>query len=432
MYSYEERIKAVKLYIQYDRSIAAVRRELGYPSQQMLLRWYAEYIENGDLHKTYKDPVWFTEEQKQRAIQYYMEHGKNATRTAQALGYPCRQVLSKWLDEAFPKRKKRCLSKNALVECSQEKKEQAVLDFCSRQSSAQKVAETHGVSRVSLYKWKKQLLSEEQRATMPKRKLPASTTEENLTKEIEGLRAEEAELQAKLYRLRLEYDILEKASEVLKKAEGINLQTISNREKAEVIDALRDKYRLKELLEVLHISKSSYCYQENCIHRPDKYANLHTEIHTAFRTANGRYGYRRIHASLKKKGIVVFEKVIRRLMKEDSLAVHCVKRKKYNFYAGEISPEVENIIKRDFYALAPNAKWLTDITEFSIPAGKIYLSPIIDCFDGLVVSWSIGTSPSADLANGMLDEAISLLKEDERPVVHSDRGAHYRWPGWIQ
>lgn len=105
MYSYEKRIKAVKLYIQYDRSVAAVRRELGYPSPNMLLCWYAEYVENGDLHKAYKDPVWFSEDQKQRAIQHYMEHGKNATRTVKALGYPSRQVLSKWLDEAFPNRK---------------------------------------------------------------------------------------------------------------------------------------------------------------------------------------------------------------------------------------------------------------------------------------------------------------------------------------
>ena len=114
------------------------------------------------------------------------------------------------------------------------------------------------------------------------KKHPASATEEKLIKEIEALRAEEADLQAKLYRLRLEYDILKKASEVLKKAEGINLQTISNREKAEVIDVLRDKYRLKELLETLQISKSSYCYQENRIHGLDKYANLRTEIQAVF------------------------------------------------------------------------------------------------------------------------------------------------------
>ena len=76
-------------------------------------------------------------------------------------------------------------------------------------------------------------------------------------------------------------------------------------------------------------------------------------------------------------------------------------------------------------------KWLTDITEFAIPAGKVYLSPIIDCFDGMPVCWSIGTSPNAELTNGMLDKAISLLKVGEHPVVHTDRGCHYRWPGWI-
>lgn len=86
---------------------------------------------------------------------------------------------------------------------------------------------------------------------------------------------------------------------------------------------------------------------------------------------------------------------------------------------------------RSLHADAPNQKWLTDITEFSIPAGKVYLSPIIDCFDGLSVAWTIGTSPNADLVNQMLDAAIEALKPGEYPIVHSDRGCHYRWPGWI-
>jgi len=100
-----------------------------------------------------------------------------------------------------------------------------------------------------------------------------------------------------------------------------------------------------------------------------------------------------------------------------STSAYCPPQHKRNSYAGEISPEVANIVNRDFHADEPNAKWLTDITEFSIPAGKVYLSPIIDCFDGLAVSWSIGTSPSATLANTMLDEAISLLKEGEHPII---------------
>jgi putative transposase len=107
------------------------------------------------------------------------------------------------------------------------------------------------------------------------------------------------------------------------------------------------------------------------------------------------------------------------------------KKRKYNAYQGENAPAADNLIKRDFHAEAPNVKWITDITEFSIPAGKVYLSPIVDCFDGLVVSWSIGTSPNAELANSTLDRATKTLKDGEHPLIHSDRGGHYRWPGWI-
>ena len=77
-------------------------------------------------------------------------------------------------------------------------------------------------------------------------------------------------------------------------------------------------------------------------------------------------------------------------MSEEGLVVRSIKRKKYSSYIGEISPEVANIVNRNFHAEQPNEKWLTDITEFSIPAGKVYLSPIIDCFDGLAVTWTMG------------------------------------------
>ena len=99
---------------------------------------------------------------------------------------------------------------------------------------------------------------------------------------------------------------------------------------------------------------------------------------------------------------------------------------------GEISPAPDNLLNRDFSANAPNEKWLTDITEFQIPAGKVYLSPVIDCLDGMVVSWSIGTSPNAELVNTVLDAAIDkVTASGDRPVVHSYRGGHYRWPGWL-
>lgn len=119
-------------------------------------------------------------------------------------------------------------------------------------------------------------------------------------------------------------------------------------------------------------------------------------------------------------------------MKQEQLFVASPCRRRFGSYLGEISLVPENLINRDLNAKAPNVKWLTDITEFQIPAGKVYLSPIIDCFDGMVISWSIGIQPDAGLVNTMLDAAIGTVTDgEERPIIHSDCGTHYRWPGWL-
>ena len=100
---------------------------------------------------------------------------------------------------------------------------------------------------------------------------------------------------------------------------------------------------------------------------------------------NDAFGYRTTRSM--KKSVTVSEKVVRRLMKQDRLTVTSVRKRKYNSYKGEIPPAVLTEIKRDFHADAPDQKWLTDITEFSIPAGKVHLSPIIDR-----IIWSRKTS----------------------------------------
>ena len=119
-------------------------------------------------------------------------------------------------------------------------------------------------------------------------------------------------------------------------------------------------------------------------------------------------------------------------MRQEKLEVYVSSHRKYSSYMGEISPEVPNILQRHFHAAAPNQKWLTDLTEFALPAGKVYLSPVIDCFDGMVHSWTIGTSPNAQLVNNMLEKALTNLRPGEHPIIHSDRGCHYRWPDWIK
>lgn len=164
----------------------------------------------------------------------------------------------------------------------------------------------------------------------------------------------------------------------------------------------------------------------------DKYSQLRERIRTIFANSYNAYGYRRIHKELDKMEISVSEKVVRKIMREEHLIVISKKKKKYSSYLGEISPAVDNLLNRDFSALNPNEKWVTDLSEFAIPAGKVYLSPIIDCFDGLPVSWTISTSPNAELVNSMIEHEITTLNKSEKPIVHSDRGCHYRWPGWIE
>ncbi len=155
------------------------------------------------------------------------------------------------------------------------------------------------------------------------------------------------------------------------------------------------------------------------------------------RTAGAR-GHRFVHARLaEERGRPISEKIVRGVMRERGLRVAYAKRpKRYSSYAGELDEAPADIPLRedgthDFRAGAPNEKWASDITEFRLPdAPKAYLSPVIDLFDGKPVGWRIGPRPNAALANGSLLDACAQLREGERPFCHTDRGCHYRWPGW--
>ena len=102
MYSCEERLKAVKLYIQYDLSAASVIRELGYPDYKSLIAWYKQYIETGKLINNSEPYTKYTDEQRSIAVKHYLEHGKCISRTCRVLGYPSRPLLTQWIKEDVP------------------------------------------------------------------------------------------------------------------------------------------------------------------------------------------------------------------------------------------------------------------------------------------------------------------------------------------
>ncbi len=432
MYTLEERLLAIKTYYAMGKSYKATLQQLGYPDKTNLYRWLKEYERDHSLHDHRARWSKFTEDEIQAAIDSYYAHGQNYLQTVKALGYPSRTLLTKWVAENPRKEEKDCRKWKKPVRCTDEQREQAVLESCKSGLRVNAIARIYGVTPSTVTQWRGKYLGKDRTKQMPKPSQQEANDLIQLQKEKLALEEEVKALRRERFKLKLENDALKEASKLLKKAQGIDLRTMKNHEKAMVIDALRDRYPLKELLITFGMAKSSYCYQEMTLNTPDKYRELRDDLRRIFTDSGERYGYRRLHAVLKTNGRKVSEKVVRRIMNEESMEVYQRHHRKYNSYLGEITPEAANVLNREFHADRPNEKWLTDITEFSIPAGKVYLSPIIDCFDGIVEAWTIGRSPNAELVNTMLDQAINALGDDEHPIIHSDRGCHYRWPGWIE
>nr|WP_269212831.1 IS3 family transposase [Schaalia sp. lx-100] len=244
------------------------------------------------------------------------------------------------------------------------------------------------------------------------------------------------ELRALAARLLVEKAVLEKEIEFLGKDPGSIPGQLPNKTKARIVEHLRQEYPLTVLLEVIGLKESTYYYCRNVAAGVDKYSTLRGLIQAIAVENRFIYGSQRIWIALRQLGHKVSEKVVRRLMKEERVPVYYAKKKRrYSSYEGEVSPAPDNRIKRDFHAEKPNQKWLTDVSEFPGPDGKVYFSPIMDCYDGYIVAYRRQRTADKTLTQGTLEDAIATLPQvdytDERPILHSDRGGHYRCKDWI-
>ncbi len=112
MYSYEDRIRAVKLYIKLGKRLAATIRQLGYPTKNSLNGWYREYEQGRDLQVGYVRSMFkYSDEQRKVAVQHYLDHDRCIASTMKALGYPCRETLTAWIDELHPEVRQRIVGR---------------------------------------------------------------------------------------------------------------------------------------------------------------------------------------------------------------------------------------------------------------------------------------------------------------------------------
>lgn len=182
---------------------------------------------------------------------------------------------------------------------------------------------------------------------------------------------------------------------------------------------------MKALLQLAGIPRSTYYYLVKSFDRPDPDADLKVLIQTIYDEHEGRYGYRRIRDELENRGQQVNHKKVQRIMKE--LGLKClVRMKKYRSYKGTVGKIAPNILDRNFKAEKPNEKWVTDITEFKLFGEKLYLSPMLDLYNGEVITYTIGSRPVYSLVSTMLDQAFERLTEEDELMIHSDQGWHYQ------
>jgi len=149
------------------------------------------------------------------------------------------------------------------------------------------------------------------------------------------------------------------------------------------------------------------------------------EITQIYQENKGRYGYRRITLVLKCRGHRINHKTVQRLMKELGLVCR-VRMKRYRSYKGEVGKIAENLLQREFTATKPNEKWVTDVTEFSLFGEKMYLSPILDLFNGEIISYNLNKNPSFAQTVDMLNQAFLRLPDNTSLILHSDQGWQYQ------
>jgi transposase InsO family protein len=173
------------------------------------------------------------------------------------------------------------------------------------------------------------------------------------------------------------------------------------------------------------MARSTFYYYLKKSSQPDKHSSIKAAIIDIYHQHKGRYGYRRITITLKGKGIMINHKRVSRIMNECGLK-SLVRIKKYKSYKGQQGKIARNLLNRNFNARKPYQKWVTDVTEFAVAGKKLYLSPILDLYNGEIVSYNISQRPNFYQTMDMLQKALTSLPSQAKPILHSDQGWQYQ------
>ena len=139
---------------------------------------------------------------------------------------------------------------------------------------------------------------------------------------------------------------------------------------------------------------------------------------------NDNYGADRIRLALQQKGICVSKRTVYRAMQESGW-LHRRRRPHGITKATTEIQEKENLLKRNFHSEVPFRKFLTDISEIQCADGKLYISPVMDCFSGEIVAMEMRDNMKKELCIDTIRQLHNLCPDLTGAILHSDRGSQY-------
>src|SRR3954447_14018150 len=157
-------------------------------------------------------------------------------------------------------------------------------------------------------------------------------------------------------------------------------------------------------------------------------AQVDAAVDAAFQKARGLHGSPRLVDDLRAAGWAVSEKTVADSMRRQGLVARRIRRRGGLTRQDRTAPKFPDLLKRDFTAKEPNAKWVGDMTEIPTAAGKLYLATVIDLYSRRLLGAATGRHPDAELACEAIKMAVAARGGAEHiggVIFHTDRGSTY-------
>ena len=194
-----------------------------------------------------------------------------------------------------------------------------------------------------------------------------------------------------------------------------------------LIDAKKSQHPVSLLCGVLGVSRAGYYAWKDRSPSPRalRDAQLSEQIAEIHDESQGTYGWPRIHAELRHRGVRASRKRVARLMRRAGLSGMVRRRKGRTTIRVPGVATAPDLVRRDFAPTAPNRLWVADLTEIATWEGKLYLAVVVDCYSRRCVGWAMAEHMRAELVVEALEMAIWQRRPDAGLVHHSDRGGQY-------